>query len=161
MLAIYEQPWYNHEQTKEEALTARFLFADRNAVKAIPQVRNVGCNTVAKVKYITIANIRQYNPRLFYKAVNVAAGRGVWACSLSIRRKDRLIFMGNRTVRKTRRYPQTEAQRNAYNRYQREYRQRNPDKVRRWQQDYILRKAARLAAERGAALGGGDLDAGA
>lgn len=69
--------------------------------------------------------------------------------------------MGNRTVRTTRRYPQTDEQRQRYNAYQREYRQRNPDKARRWQQDYILRKAARLAAERGAALGGGDLDAGA
>lgn len=69
--------------------------------------------------------------------------------------------MGNRTVRTTRRYPQTDEQRQRYNAYQRAYRQRNPDKVRRWQQDYILRAAARLAAERGAALGGGDLDAGA
>jgi hypothetical protein len=59
------------------------------------------------------------------------------------------------------RYPRTAEQRDHYNAYQRDYRRRNPDKVQRWQQDYILRKAARLAAERRAALGGGDLDAGA
>lgn len=70
--------------------------------------------------------------------------------------------MGSKTVRTTRRYPQTEAQREKYNEYQRLYRSRNRDRVRRWQQDYILRKAERLAAERAAAVQEqGDLGAGA
>jgi len=65
-----------------------------------------------------------------------------------------------KTVRMTRRYPQTDAQRTAYNAYQRRYRAEHPDAVKRWQRDYIMRKAARLAAEQSAARGG-DLDAGA
>lgn len=55
------------------------------------------------------------------------------------------------------RYPRTEEQRSHYNAYQRDYRRRNPDKVQRWQRDYIMRKAAKLAAEQA----GGDRDAGA
>lgn len=46
-----------------------------------------------------------------------------------------------------RRRARTVEQREAYNRYQREYRQRNPERVQRWQREYIMRKAARLAAE--------------
>lgn len=34
-----------------------------------------------------------------------------------------------------------------YNAYQRDYRRRNPDKTRRWRDAYIIRRAARLAAE--------------
>ena len=47
-----------------------------------------------------------------------------------------------------RRYPRTEEQRNAYNAYQREYRRRNPDKTRRWRDDYTIRKAAKLQEEK-------------
>jgi len=37
---------------------------------------------------------------------------------------------------------------NAYQReYQRTYRQRNPEKVRKWRDTYIIKKAARLQAE--------------
>lgn len=40
--------------------------------------------------------------------------------------------------------------------YLRDYRAKNPDKVRKWREAYILRKAQRLLAERGAGdLGGG------
>lgn len=41
----------------------------------------------------------------------------------------------------------TDEQRAKYNEYQKLYRQRNPERVKRWQRDYIMRKAARLAAE--------------
>lgn len=52
----------------------------------------------------------------------------------------------------------TDAKREQYNAYQREYRRRNPDKARQWRDAYIMRKAARLAAEAaGQALGGGDV----
>jgi len=60
-----------------------------------------------------------------------------------------------------RRRARTVEQREAYNAYQRDYRRRNPDKARQWQRDYIMRKAARLAAEQAAQARGGDLDAGA
>lgn len=36
-----------------------------------------------------------------------------------------------------------------YNEYQRDYRRRNPDKVRMWQRKYIIRKAARLIEQAG------------
>lgn len=49
-----------------------------------------------------------------------------------------------------RRRARTDEQREAYNAYQRDYRRRNPDKARQWQRDYIMRKAARLAAEQAA-----------
>lgn len=65
-----------------------------------------------------------------------------------------------KTVRITRRYPQTDAQRTAYNEYQKRYRREHPEAVKRWQDAYIMRKAARLAAEQSTARGG-DLDAGA
>lgn len=58
-----------------------------------------------------------------------------------------------------RRRARTVEQREAYNRYQREYRQRNPERARQWQHDYIIRRAARLVAERAeqpVARGGGD-----
>jgi hypothetical protein len=40
----------------------------------------------------------------------------------------------------------TDEQRKAYNDYQRRYRAENKDKARKWQQDYIIRKAAKLIA---------------
>lgn len=55
----------------------------------------------------------------------------------------------------------TNEQREAYNAYQRRYRAEHRDKVQAWQRAYIVRKAARLAAEQRQALGGGGDDAGA
>ena len=52
----------------------------------------------------------------------------------------------------------TVEQRQRYNEYQRRYRAANRDKVQCWRNAYIMRKAARLAAEQAR---GGDLDAGA
>lgn len=46
-----------------------------------------------------------------------------------------------------RRRARTGEARAKYNEYQKLYRQRNPERVKRWQHDYIMRKAARLAAE--------------
>ena len=48
-----------------------------------------------------------------------------------------------------------------WNAYMRQYRAAHPDKTREWRENYIMRKAARLAAERGAATGGGGDNAGA
>ena len=72
--------------------------------------------------------------------------------------KGQVFFMltGSQGRRRTR----TVEQRERYNAYQREYRQRNPDKARRWQRDYIMRKAARLAVEQAAQAIGGGLDGG-
>lgn len=41
----------------------------------------------------------------------------------------------------------TDEQREAYNAYQRRYRAEHRDKARQWQTNYIIRRAARLAAE--------------
>lgn len=45
-----------------------------------------------------------------------------------------------------RRRNMSEEQREAYNAYQRRYRAQHRDKARQWQQDYIIRKAAKLIA---------------
>jgi hypothetical protein len=47
----------------------------------------------------------------------------------------------------------TDEQRERWNAYSRKYRAEHPEKVRRWRQDYILRKASALAAAQAA---GGD-----
>ena len=47
----------------------------------------------------------------------------------------------------TYRRPATDAAREKANAYRRRYRQQNPDRVKKWRTDYILRKAARLMAE--------------
>lgn len=50
----------------------------------------------------------------------------------------------------------TDEQKQRFYAYLRDYRAKNPDKVRKWREDYILRKAQRLLAERGDGdLGGG------
>ena len=41
----------------------------------------------------------------------------------------------------------TPEQRQRWNEYSRQYRAENPEKVRRWTQNYILRKAEKLRAE--------------
>ncbi len=46
-----------------------------------------------------------------------------------------------------RRRARTVEQREAYNAYQRRYRAEHRDKARQWQTNYIIRRAARLAAE--------------
>lgn len=46
--------------------------------------------------------------------------------------------------KKKRRYTRTEEQRKAYNEYQRRYRAEHKDKVRQWQDNYIIRKAVKL-----------------
>ena len=69
----------------------------------------------------------------------------MWAFSFVNSTKGGLFFM--LTGSQNRRRVLTAEQREAYNAYQRDYRRRNPDKARLWQQNYILRKAARLAAE--------------
>ena len=46
------------------------------------------------------------------------------------------------------RYPRTEQQRQYYRAYQREYRARNKAKTQKWRNDYIIRKAAKLTAEK-------------
>ena len=47
----------------------------------------------------------------------------------------------------TYRKPATEAARQHAKEYQRRYRQENPDRVKKWRDNYILRKAAQLMAE--------------
>ena len=63
----------------------------------------------------------------------------------------------NRTT--TYRRPATDEAREKANAYRRRYRQENPERVKRWRNDYIMRKAARLMAEQ-AADRGDDLDDG-
>lgn len=47
----------------------------------------------------------------------------------------------------TYRRPATDAARLHANAYHREYRRTHPDKVKRWRESYIMRAAARLAAQ--------------
>lgn len=51
-------------------------------------------------------------------------------------------------------YTDEQRQRNAA--YLREYRKRNPDKVRAWRDRYVLKRAAKLQAEAEAERGGAD-----
>lgn len=44
----------------------------------------------------------------------------------------------------------TDDQRKRWNDYQRAYRAANPDKAKKWHEDYIMRQAVKLAAERAA-----------
>ena len=62
------------------------------------------------------------------------------------------------TNKSTYRPPKTEEQRQARLKYQREYRRANPRRVQQWQENYIVRAAARLAerAERAGSAGGVD-----
>lgn len=48
----------------------------------------------------------------------------------------------------------TDARRTAWNEYQKRYRAKHPDAVRRWRRTYILRAAARMAAESTEQAGG-------
>lgn len=52
------------------------------------------------------------------------------------------------------RYPRTDEQRQRHNEYQRQYRQANPDRVKRWRERYLLRAAERLMANGGQGEGG-------
>lgn len=45
------------------------------------------------------------------------------------------------------RKPMTDEQRRKWNEYNRKYRHEHPEKVKKWNDDYIIRKAAKLAAE--------------
>lgn len=56
------------------------------------------------------------------------------------------------------RYPRTEEQRQRMNAYLRQYRAEHPERVKRWRDNYIKRRAAKLLA---AEQGPGELDAGA
>lgn len=47
----------------------------------------------------------------------------------------------------TYRRPATEEARQRYRAYQRQYRRTHKDRVRKWQDNYVIRKAAKLAAE--------------
>lgn len=53
----------------------------------------------------------------------------------------------------TYRKPATDAAREKANAYRRRYRKENPERVKRWREGYIMRKAARLMAEQAAAAG--------
>ena len=56
----------------------------------------------------------------------------------------------------TYRRPATDEAREKANAYRRRYRQENPERVKRWRDDYIMRRAARLMAEQAAAAASGD-----
>ena len=56
----------------------------------------------------------------------------------------------------TYRRPRTDEAREHANAYRREYRKRNPERVKKWRADYIMRTAARLAAAQIGSDGGQD-----